>query len=519
MQPRITKISRIRQHPTNNAFLIVQVFGSEHRTVVKRDGQLKVNDRVLFMPVGTTLRETTAVNLVITHHCKKTEQQLCCVVALDFERVISHGIVISLFFAANQMLIENPYSPNCDALLTALRCNNVASYNKTKPLVDLIDNPSLLSVLLQTPVWVSERVRGTPVAIQYDASCDCIVYWDESNVSVPHAWWTVYGEKSNAFTLDEPSLLSAHAAALLRVGRERYGKAIDLYLRGVITHMATKDNDTDNDSAEEVYFYECALHGARSFVLCAEQFLRMCENCRFPRMPTLYSNRTLCSIINERLGKKRILLPQQETSLLTMAKQSLFKKDEREQQQQQQQQQKQQCRHLYCHERDEKSETESETQKTTRKEQKSYDYAKSAPSVHFLDASSSSANSMSTSLSTLSLSGGRERLFGQKRQSEKGEGIAARQANWRRTTPIDDFDNDFENEWFGGVSRDRIDWAQCLILIANQIYERQPNSIGLAIQVYFGGDLVRLLEKFNYMRCHVGGQVVCEQHLLKRKKI
>lgn len=550
MLPRITKISRLRRHPTDQTLSIVQVFGCEHRAVVVYrnaatgaptslpSAQWYVHQKVLFLPTDVFLSENVAVALGVADHCRSASEQeeeerahraprttstrraIVKIVAVDYNGVVSHGAIVPFEHAVKALGIQQSRLTNVDAVednvLFALRPPLPQKYKaRTEPLVDLLHNPSLLNALLETPVWMSELIRGQRVALQYDACNDVVRYWDESHVLAPHGWWTM-PNRDGAKELP-PSLLpllTQFSEALQRIGRQRYGKAVDLYLRGVIsTRRAMSGGEqSSGEGKEKIYFYECALHGARSFVLGAEQFLRMCEASRFPRMPTLYTNRTLRSIINERLGRRRVLLAPTDISFVAPSSASalppggagggggryshrFFSSQHRP--------------HRAVEEKSEESDDKVQMKHA-------YDYyAKSAPSTNLL----SSASLSNSPTASLSLSGGRGNSFGS-RNRRVTAGAAEASGSWRRKTPIDDEtaveENEFDSEWFGGVSKDRVDWAQCLLLIANQLHERVPSSTGLAIQVYSGSDLLRIVEKFKYMRSRVGAQIVCEQSLLEK---
>ncbi len=505
MLPRITKISRIRDHPTDSSLLIVQVYGSEHRIVVTQD-DLFIGQKVLFIPLGVRLSKKNATALGILPHCKDLGGVMQ-VVACDFSRVVSHGIVLPV--ATVRFALKIKEEEEDEQIIKRLFLSPPSS--SIPPLADLINNPSLLNALLEIRVWMCERVQGMEICLHYDASKDKVCFWDETNCA--HGWWMSYRPSAKEILKPQKHLF-AHADALLTIGRQRYGKGIDIYLRGIAATDKRKEGEEVEE--EQVYFYECALHGAGSFALSTEQFLKMCETSRFPRMPTIATNQTLKSIINEKLKTKRILLLPGDISFVTKVAASK-KEDSIEE------------RHVYDYSAQEKKDNERKEWLSDSASAQSFPPPSSQnyeKQQYERDARGEKriSQSLSTSLSGEKYGSNGRQAFGTsfgrglptfKRQNNNN---ALKQNSWKRQTPLDDENASFESDWYGNVAKERVDWAQSLMLLANQIVVQQKsNTIGLAIQIYSGSDLLRILEQFKFMRFRVGAEVISEQHLLRAK--
>lgn len=438
------------------------------------------------------------------------------VVARKHCGIVSCGIVLPLKYVVNALTATT--TPSSSALLlkrpsTVIRSLRFVPVRPAPPpLVDLLQNPSLLSALLDTPIWMSERISGHPVTIQYDACNHGIRYWDEHAVTDPHSWWTGAPTRSGARELPPDSaraqLFEPFAVAIMRIGRERYAQAIDIYLRGIVCANGA------------VYFYECALHGARSFVLSAEQFIRLCEASRLPRVPTLYANRTLRSIINERLGRRRPLIPRISGSGGNSDggdggndKQERRAGDDSEDGDNKELVH----RHVYDY---------NKAKKIKRKQRVTMD---------LLSASASSSASAACSwrrstpidpqyhgFSNFRRNGRGRKNGDNNHECSGGVGVGGHS---ERDGGVDDRiktpnDEEFESSRFGNIPNDRVDWARCLVIIANHLSDRSREHsrhvIGFVLQFYKADDAFRLLRRFRYMQHRVGAQVLCEHELIER---
>lgn len=64
------------------------------------------------------------------------------------------------------------------------------------------------------------------------------------------------------------------------------------------------------------------------------------------------------------------------------------------------------------------------------------------------------------------------------------------------------------------MADDRVDWARCAVLLANQIAERSAELCGFTLQAYTADARFQWLQQFAYMRYRIGAEVLCDDALL-----
>lgn len=275
-------------HIENNQ---VQVEDSLYSYLYIGDDIAKANDIVSLFPIDCMLCDELASLLRVTHlfPCyaydstsntfvltdkNKEDEKYWRVRAWENQHFVSYGLVTH-YMDENDV---KKFSP-------------ILHFHQNPCMAHLLEHPSLFSFLLHTPVWITEKMRGKNICIQYDACEDSVECWDESGANVSYGWWllgpnnieTVIPIHNTCFHYE---ILFPFFDAVKNIGVNRYGKAVDVFLRGFIHN-------------NEVFFYEIILFGAQTFVLGAEQFLEICKNYNFPTPPTVgRAGETIANILS-----------------------------------------------------------------------------------------------------------------------------------------------------------------------------------------------------------------------------
>lgn len=455
MLPRVTKVRRLyssSSNRTNGGELAAALYGTEHVCIVANTpGLVRPRQTVLYLPRGLLLQRRVADALGATPYCRTVTRRsrddetfhlvAACRFATDKDTapLITSGIAVPLRHVVRALALPDEGTPA--TLIHSLH------FRRSKPMtaalhVELLDNPSLLRVALNTPLWIAERVRGADVHLRFEAHMGAVVALPDAHQHKP--------------------CVQHHMRALHRLADERYGNAVHLSLYGVVT-----------PTGGAVYhaLRVDATGTARSFLVLPDEFLRVCRMFDLPVARTLYVNRTLRSVVNARLTRRRPLLAHEPRA------------------------------------------TRGGPSRSSRSS----------------SSSSSSSNSGSSSGSCGPPAAGQCALYARRPRhgcvvecctpapaSQDGH-TADSSTSWRsrpRHAANETNTAAFDDTRFGGVADDRVDWARCAVLLANQIAERSAELCGFTLQAYTADARFQWLQQFAYMRYRIGAEVLCDDALL-----
>lgn len=475
MLPRVTKISWLVSGNVaavqQEQVPVARLYGTEHQCiVVAHNGPVRVRQTVVYLPRGLLLSEQIARALRITAWCRTVTRRngavgetFLRVVALRWANTIVNGIAVpwrDVVAALGLQTTPTDQRPAASLVVHALH------FRRSKPAalqrnVDLLENPALLRVLLGTPLWIAERTVGSEIEVLFDAETQHVRI-------VPPSF-----EQTSRDMAD----------TLRTIARQVYGYALDLVLSGVV------------DSSGTVRFHSLHVSNrSRDYLMAPDAFLPLCAAYSVPVARTVHAGRTLRSVINERLTRRRPVLPFGAGTTRRHAR--------------------------------------------ARGGGGGSDDDDSASASHSSSSSSSnSSNGDGSSVQThfdhefLRLRVARHSVGRRDQQAPEAQvasvATADSSTSWRsnrlqpnstsaRTTTTTVQGSAFDDTRYGGIADERIDWARCAALVAQQICERAPGQLlGFMVQAYTNEARVQWLQQFAYMRYRCGAEVWCDEALLR----